>query len=83
MKDVIIPEKAQEKEKQLAIRNVDKIAQVEVARTSRPMDLDGKYIWAINNIDIEAVRDLRLTSIKKYWRLAGQIKKEVNGLYRD
>ena len=36
-----------------------------------------------NNVEIDAARDLGLTAIKKYWGLAGQIEKKVNGLYRD
>lgn len=40
-------------------------------------------MWAISNVDIDAARDLGLTGIKKYWKRAGQIKKKVNGLYRD
>ena len=83
MKDVIISKKALEKEGQLVVRNADKIALAEVGRTSSPIDLDGKYIWAISNVDIDAARDLGLTDIKKYWKLAGQIEKKVNGLYRD
>ena len=83
MKDVIISKKALEKEGQLVVRNADKIALAEVGRTSSPMGLDGKYMWAISNVDIDAARDLGLTGIKKHWRLAGQIEKEVNGLHRD
>ena len=66
MKDVVTSKKAREKEGQLVVRNADKIAQAEVARTSSPMDLDGKYIWAMSNIDIDAARDLGLTGIKKH-----------------
>ena len=40
-------------------------------------------MWTISNVDIDATRDLGLTSIKKYWKLIGQIKKEVNGLHKD
>ena len=58
--------KAWKKEEWLIIRNVDKIAQIEIARMSSPMYLDGKYIWAINNIEIDMARDLGLTDIKKY-----------------
>ena len=71
MKDVIISKKALEKEGQLVVRNADNIALAEVGRTLSPMNLDGKYIWAISNVDIDAVRDLGLTGIKKHWRLAG------------
>ena len=83
MKDMIISKKALEKEEQLVVRNADKIALAEVGKTSSPIDLNGKYMWAISNIDIDAARDLGLTGIKKHWRLAGQIEKEVNGLHRD
>ena len=83
MKDVIISKKALEKEGQLVVRNADKIVLAEVGKTSSPMDLDGKYMWVISNVDIDAARDLGLTGIKKHWRLAGQIEKEVNGLHRD
>ena len=44
MKDVIISKKALEKEGQLVVRNVDKIALAKVRRMSSPMDLDGKYM---------------------------------------
>ena len=64
MKDVVVLKKAREKEEQLVVRNTDKIAQAEFARTLSPMDLDGKYIWAITNVDIDAARDLGLTGIK-------------------
>ncbi len=32
---------------------------------------------------MDAVRDLRLTSIKKYWRCAGQIQDKVDWLHKD
>ena len=66
MKDVVTSKKAREKEGQLVVKNADKIALVEVVRTSSPMNLDGKYMWAISNIDIDAARDLGLTGIKKH-----------------
>ena len=71
MKDVIISIRSLEKEGQLVVTNADKIALAEVGRTSSPTDLDGKYIWAISNIDIDVARDLGLTEIKKHWRLDG------------
>ena len=66
IKDVIISKKALKKEGQLVVRNADKIALVEVRKTSSPMDLDDKYIWAISNVDIDAAKDLGLTGIKKH-----------------
>ena len=83
MINVIISKRVLEKEGQLVMRNGDKIALVEIGKTLSPIDLDGKYIWAISNHDIDAARDLKLTGIKKYWKFAGQIEKEVNGLYKD
>ena len=65
------------------MRNADKIVQTEVAKTLSLIDLDGKYMWAMSNVDIDTTRDLGLTGIKKHWRLAGQIEKEVDGLYND
>lgn len=47
------------------------------------INLDSKYIQAISNADIDIIRDLRLTSVKKYWRRVSQIKEEVNGLHKD
>lgn len=70
-------------EGQLVVRNVDKITLAEVRKTLSPMDLDGKYMWVINNVDINTTKDLGPSSIKKHWRLVGQIEKEVNGLHRD
>ena len=37
----------------------------------------------MSNIDIDTATNLRLTGIKKHWRLAGQIEKEVDRLRRD
>ena len=71
MKDVIISRKALEKEGQLVVRNADKIALAEVGKTLSLIDLDGKYMWAISNVDIDVARDLGLIGIKKHWRLAG------------
>lgn len=50
---------------------------------SNLIDLDSKYIQAISNTDIDVTRDLRLTSMKKYQRHTGQIKKKVNRLYKN
>ena len=83
MKAVIISKKALKTERQLVVKNADKIVLAEVGRTSSLMDLDGKYMWAISNDDIDAARDLGLRDIKKQWRLASQIEKEVNGLHKN
>lgn len=54
-----------------------------VAKMSSLINLDGKYIWAINNAKIDKIRDLGLTGMKKYRRRICQIKIEVNGLHKD
>ena len=57
----------------LAMENVDKTVMGELAKVSNTIDLGNQYIQAISNGDIDVARDLELTSIKKYWRCAGQI----------
>ena len=37
----------------------------------------------MSNVNIDAPSNLGLTGIKKHWRLAGQIGKEIDGLHRD
>ena len=56
MKKVIISKKTLEKKGQLVVRNTNKITLAEVGKTSSPIDLDGKYIWAISNVYINATR---------------------------
>ncbi len=81
MKDVIlVTERGGEL---LAIENVDKTTIAEVAKMSSAIDLGSKYSWAISNADIDTAEDLGLTSIKKYWRHAGQIQDKVDLLYKD
>ena len=65
------------------MRIVDKCVQAKVVRTLSPMNLDNKYMRAINNVDIDAAKNLGLTSIKKHWTPTGQIEKKVNGLHKD
>lgn len=74
MKDMIISaEKSRDNKGLLTIENVNKTAMAEVAKVSSAIDYDGKYSWAISNGDMDTTENLRLTSIKKYWRCAGQI----------
>lgn len=63
--------------------NTNKIALTKVAKMSNLMDLDSKYIQAISNINFDATKNLKLTGIKNYLRLASQIEKKVNTLYKD
>lgn len=39
---------------------------IEVTKLSSAINLSNKYNWVISNTNIDVVRDLRLTSIKKY-----------------
>ena len=36
----------------------------------------------MSNVNIDIDRDLGLTNLKKYWRLAGKIEMEVDGLHK-
>lgn len=67
----------------MIIRNINKIVFAEVAKILSLRNSNSKYIWVINNININAAKDLRLTDIKKYWRLTCQIKKEMNELHKN
>ena len=80
MKDVIIEEKAREKEG-LSEGIADTTAPAEVARASSPVDLAGKYMWAMSIADMDAAKELGLTGIKKYWRRAGQVEMELDWLH--
>ena len=53
--------------------NADKIALVEFEKKSSLIDIYSKYMWVISNVDIDAAKNLRLTNIKKHWKLTGQI----------
>ena len=75
IKDVIISKRALEKEEQLVMRDVNKIMLAKVRKTSSLIDHDGKYIWTLNNIDINAARDLRLICIKNTRDLLAKLEK--------
>ncbi len=81
MKDVIaVAEKGGEL---LAMENADKTAIAEIAKVSSTINLGSKHSWAISTGDMNAVGDLRLTGIKKYWRRPGQISDKVDWLHKD
>lgn len=42
------------------------------------VDLSGKYIWAMSNVDLDAAKEIELTNIKKYWRYARQVEIELD-----
>ena len=65
MKDVIIEEKARKKER-LSEGIANTTTPAEVAWALSPIDLAGKYMWAMSNANMDAVKKLGLTNIKKY-----------------
>lgn len=65
MKDMIIKEKVREKEK-LSKDITDTTAPSEVAQKSSPVNLAIKYMQAMSNANLDATKELELTSIKKY-----------------
>ncbi len=80
MKDVIISEKVSE-EKMLWEGIAVTIAPAEVARELNPINLARRYNWAMSNADLDIVKELRLTGIKKYWKHANQVEMELDWLY--
>ncbi len=67
MKDMIaMIEKGEKNKELLVMENVEKTAIAEVIKVSSTIDLGSKHSWAMSNADMDAVRDLRLISIKKY-----------------
>ena len=77
MKDVIITEKAREKER-LSKGIADTIPPAKVAQALSPVDFAGRYMWAMNNADLDAAKKLGLNGIKKYWRCAKQVELELD-----
>lgn len=64
---MIISKKYRKKEGKLVGENKDKIVLVKVEKMSNPIYFNGKYMWVINNININVTKDLGLTNIEKYW----------------
>ena len=62
---MIIEEKARKKER-LSESIADITAPAEVTQALSPINIAGKYIWAINNADLDTAKELELTGIKKY-----------------
>ena len=62
---MIIEKKAKKKEKLLE-DIVDITALAELAQASSPVDFAEKYMWAMNNANMDAAKELGLTGIKKY-----------------
>ena len=80
MKDMIILEKAREEE-MLSEGIADMTAPAEMAQVLSPVDLAGRYNRVMSDADLDVAKKLGLTGIKKYWRCAGQVKMELDGLY--
>lgn len=56
-------------------------ALAEVAQPLSLINLAKKYIKIMSNVDLNIVEELGLTSIKKYWKYAKQIKIKLDWLY--
>ena len=80
IKDVIIEEKAREKE-ELSESIVDTTAPAKMIQASSFVDLAEKYMWAISNANLDAAKELGLIGIKKYWRYARQVEIELDWLH--
>lgn len=52
-----------------------------VAQELSLINLTRRYIYTMSNVDLDAAKKQRLTSIKKYWKCTGQIKLELDYLY--
>ena len=65
MKDMIITEKAREKE-ELSKGITDTTTPAKVAQALSPINLAGRYMWAINNADLDEAKKRELIGIKKY-----------------
>ena len=66
---MIIEEKAREK-KRLSESIADTTTSAEMTQALCFVELAGKYMWVINNINLDAAKKLGLTGIKKYWKRA-------------
>lgn len=74
MKNVkAVTEKDKKYKELLAVKYVDKITILKLTKVSSTINLVSKYGWIISNITMDVTWNLRLTSIQKYWKYAGQI----------
>ena len=80
MKEVIILQKAKEEE-MLSGSIADTTVLAEMAQVSSFVDLTERYNWVMSNANLDVVKELELTGIKKYWRRAGQVEIELDWLY--
>ena len=63
---IAVAEKRGKNKKLLAIENIDKTAITKIAKMLSTINFRSKHSWAISNTDMDAARNLRLISIKKY-----------------
>ena len=76
----MIKKKSMEKEGlSESITNI--IAMTEVTWVSSFVNFAKKYMWTMNNADMNVAKKLGLTSIKKYQRRARQYEIELDCLY--
>ena len=80
---IILAKKDRDNKKVLAMENIIKIRIAEITIPLSAINFENRYSWAINNDNIDAVGDLRLTSYKKYWRCTGQIHNKVDKLEKN
>ena len=73
MKDVIILKKTREKE-MLSEIITNTTAPAKVAQVLSSVEFAKRYNRAISVTDLDAVKILGLTSIKKYWKRVGMLK---------
>ena len=79
MKNMIIIEKVNEN-KRLSEDITNTIMPPEVAQALSFVDLARRYMQTMSNVNLNTAKELRLTSINKYWKRAGQIELELDGL---
>lgn len=81
MKDMIISKEVKDEEKMLSENIMDTTALAEVAQVLSFNDLARRYQQVINNADLNIVKELELTGIKKYERRASQDEIKLDWLH--
>lgn len=77
IKDIIILEKVKEK-KELLVNILDITILAKDFQASSLIDYIRKYKQAINNTNLNAAKEQKLTVIKKYQKCAGQNEKTLD-----
>lgn len=62
-------------------RIVDITVPAKVTLALNPIDITGRYKWAMSNIDINVAKELGLTGVMKYWRYDSQIEIKLDLLH--